>query len=291
MYLVPTTHNKKEVLMASASKAQIKANRENAKRSTGPKTIQGKLKVSQNAITHGIFATTPLLPHENAAEFAALSQEISKVFTPVDAHAAFLVEEIVLTMWRQKRLRIAEAAKVQISMTPEIMAEEINDALKLPFHKRLSAQSISEDQEATYIYWTEILEEFSNLNIKAAPSNLAQVSISAPNVYKRLKNNALKSVLTYDVFMKSPDKIIESLESTKKYAEEYVAANAINHTAYNIAEQMKFAKLFPAGTNLDFLNKYRLQLSAELYRAVEAYKQHCVWRAENFEIEVVEEAA
>ena len=277
--------------MASASKAQIKANRQNAKRSTGPTSIQGKLKVSQNAITHGIFATTPLLPHENAAEFAALSQEISKVFPPIDAHAAFLVEEIVLTMWRQKRLRMSEASKIQISMTPEIMAEEINDALKLPFHKRLSAQSISEDQEATYIYWTEILEEFSNLNIKAAPSNLAQVSISARNVYARLKNNALKSVLTYDVFMKSPDKIIESLESTKKYAEEYVAANAINHTAYNIAEQMKFAKLIPAGANLDFLSKYQVQLDTDLYRAMDAYKKHCAWRMENFEIEVVEEAA
>ena len=277
--------------MASASKAQIRANRQNAKRSTGPTSIQGKLKVSQNAITHGIFATTPLLPHENAAEFAALSQQMSEVFPPVDAHAAFLVEEIVLTIWRQKRLRRAEAAKVQISMTPEIMAEEISDALKLPHYKRLSAQNISKDQEATFIHWKKVVEEFSNLNIKAAPSNLVQVSITAPLVYAQLKQDALKSALTYDVFMKNPDKVIASLESTKKYAEEYVAANAINHTAYNIAEQMKFAKLFPAGTNLDFLNKYRLQLSAELYRAVDAYKQHCEWRAENFEIEVVEEAA
>ncbi len=277
--------------MASASKAQIRANRQNAKRSTGPSSIQGKLKVSQNAITHGIFATTPLLPHENAAEFAALSQEMAKIFPPVDAHAAFLVEEIVLTMWRQKRLRIAEAAKVQISMTPEIMAEEISDTLKLPHYKRLSAESISEDQEATYQKWKKVLEEFSKLNIKAAPSNMTQLSIIAPLVYAILKEDAKQSVLTYDVFMKTPDKVIASLERIKKGAEDFIATNAINHTAYNIAEQMKFAKLFPAGTNLDFLNKYRLQLTAEHYRAVEAYKQHCEWRAENFEIEVVEEAA
>ncbi len=41
--------------MASASKAQIRANRENAKRSTGPKTIQGKAVVNQNAVTHGVY--------------------------------------------------------------------------------------------------------------------------------------------------------------------------------------------------------------------------------------------
>lgn len=277
--------------MASPSKAQIKANRQNAKRSTGPTSIQGKLKVSQNAITHGIFATTPLLPHENATEFAVLSQDIADVFPPIDAIAAGLVERIVLGIWRQKRLRNAEAAKLQISMTPEIMAEEISDVLKLPYNKRLSAKSISEDQESTYIHWTKVVEEFSNLNIKAAPSNLAQVSISAPHVYAQLKSDALKSVLTYDVFMKNTDKVIASLESTKKYAEDFIAANAINHTAYNIAEQMKFAKLIPAGANLDFLSKYQVQLDTDLYRAMDAYKKHCAWRMENFEIEVVEEAA
>jgi len=190
-----------------------------------------------------------------------------------------------------KKIRIAEAAKVQISMMPEIMAEEISDTLKLPHYKRLTAESISEDQEAAFMHWTKVVEEFSNLTIKGVPSNLTQVSISAPYVYRQLKQEALESELTYEAFMKTPEKIIASLEHIKKYAEDFIATNAINHTAYNIAEQMKFAKLFPAGTNLDFLNKYRLQLSAELYRAVDAYKQHCLWRAENFEIEVVEEAA
>lgn len=277
--------------MANTSKAQIKANRQNAKRSTGPTSIQGKLKVSQNAITHGIFATTPLLPHENAAEFAALSQEMAKVFPPVDAHAAFLVEEIVLTMWRQKRLRKAEAAKIQISMTPEILAAEVSQALNLTYPKHITAENISSIQESTYQDWKKVLEEFSKFNIKAAPSNMTQLSIIAPLVYAILKEDAKQSVLTYDVFMKTPDKVIASLERIKKGAEDFLEKNSINHTAYNIAEQMKFAKLFPAGTNLDFLNKYRLQLSAELYRAVDAYKQHCLWRAENFEIEVVEEAA
>jgi hypothetical protein len=49
--------------MASLSKAQIKANRQNSKRSTGPTSATGKVKVSQNAITHGIFAASPLIPH------------------------------------------------------------------------------------------------------------------------------------------------------------------------------------------------------------------------------------
>ena len=277
--------------MTTPSKAKIKANRQNAKRSTGPISIQGKLKVSQNAITHGIFAASPLLPNENAEEFKNLCQGIADIYPAVDAIAAGLVERIILAIWRQKRLRIAEAAKLQISMTPEIMAEEISDLLRLPYNRRISAEAISQDQEDAYNYWKKVVDEFERLNIKAAPSNLAQVSTGAPNVYYQLKQQALKSVASYDIFMKSPDKIIASLESIKKQAEDIVANNEIKHTAYTIAEQMKLAKLIPDGKSVDFLSKYQVQLDTDFYRAVDAYKKHLAWRAENLEIEVTEELA
>ena len=277
--------------MTTPSKAKIKANRQNAKRSTGPISIQGKLKVSQNAITHGIFAASPLLPNENAEEFKNLCQGIADIYPAVDAIAAGLVERIILAIWRQKRLRIAESAKLQISMTPEIMAEEISDLLRLPYNRRISAEAISQDQEDAYNYWKKVVDEFERLNIKAAPSNLAQVSTGAPNVYYQLKQQALKSVASYDIFMKSPDKIIASLESIKKQAEDIVANNEIKHTAYTIAEQMKLAKLIPDGKSVDFLSKYQVQLDTDFYRAVDAYKKHLAWRAENLEIEVTEELA
>jgi hypothetical protein len=37
-----------------ATEKQLKANRENAKRSTGPKTLAGRLKSSRNALRHGL---------------------------------------------------------------------------------------------------------------------------------------------------------------------------------------------------------------------------------------------
>jgi hypothetical protein len=282
---------RKEINMTSPSKAQTKANRQNAKRSTGPTSIQGKLKVSQNAITHGIFAASPLLPNENAEEFKKLSQGIAEVFPPVDAAAASIVERIILAIWRQKRLRIAEAAKLQISMAPEIMAEEISDALRLSYNKRLNAQNISEEQELAYGHWVKVIEEFKSINIQAAPKNLAQVSIQVPLIFAQLKHDALQAVCTYDVFMKSPDKIITSLEKTKKYAEDFVASNEIKHTAYKIAQQMKLAKLIPDGKSVEFLSKYQVQLDTDFYRAVDAFKKHMAWRAENLEIEVTEELA
>jgi len=274
--------------MASPSKAQIKANRQNAKRSTGPTSPTGKLKVSQNAITHGIFAASPLLPHENAKEFSALCLSVADVYPPVDAIAASLVERIILAIWRQKRLRIAEAAKLVISSSPEMMIREINDLLDLSFSKRLDADSISKAQEQTFVYCKELLAEFEGLDIQALPANLALVFDKIPKIYSQLKKDFKDCDTKADLFMASPEKIIESLENMKKYASKYLLDNEINHRAYNIAQQMKLAKLIPDDKSLDLLSKYQVQLDTDLYRAIEAFKKHMTWRAENLEKEVGE---
>jgi hypothetical protein len=39
-----------------STEAQIKANRENAQKSTGPKTAEGKTVVSQNVVKHGLLS-------------------------------------------------------------------------------------------------------------------------------------------------------------------------------------------------------------------------------------------
>jgi len=53
-----------------ASQKQIAANRRNARRSTGPKTPEGKAAASRNAVKHGLSSSrTIVLPGENRQEF------------------------------------------------------------------------------------------------------------------------------------------------------------------------------------------------------------------------------
>src|SRR4051794_31090899 len=55
-----------------ATEKQIAANRANAKRSTGPKTVAGKLRSSRNAFRHGLTCPSPLDPLQVEAFAQAL---------------------------------------------------------------------------------------------------------------------------------------------------------------------------------------------------------------------------
>jgi hypothetical protein len=55
----------REGRVAMASEKQDKANRQNAKKSTAPKTPQGKAAVRLNAAKHGLLSEETLLPSED----------------------------------------------------------------------------------------------------------------------------------------------------------------------------------------------------------------------------------
>jgi len=48
-----------------SSEAKVTANRRNAKKSTGPRTLEGKAIVAQNAIKHGFLAKQDLIAGED----------------------------------------------------------------------------------------------------------------------------------------------------------------------------------------------------------------------------------
>ena len=87
-----------------ATKKQIKANRSNAQKSTGPKTEAGKAASSRNALCHGLTATHAIvLPDENADAFDSLQREVLGDLDPQGALQAALAERIVVLLWRLDR--------------------------------------------------------------------------------------------------------------------------------------------------------------------------------------------
>jgi hypothetical protein len=86
-----------------ATEKQIKANRRNALRSTGPKTAVGKTISSVNSIRHGFYATTVLLPDEDREEFLRLARRIVLAHQPCGVLEEEHVRSIVETRWQLRR--------------------------------------------------------------------------------------------------------------------------------------------------------------------------------------------
>jgi len=87
-----------------ATKAQCRANRRNAKKSTGPRTVLGKAQASKNATKHGLLAQLPVVLTEAQEEWADFRTRIINSQSPIGIVEICFAERIALLFWRMKRL-------------------------------------------------------------------------------------------------------------------------------------------------------------------------------------------
>jgi hypothetical protein len=87
-----------------SSAARIAANRRNALKSTGPRTPQGKQAVRMNALWHGAYAQSPVLPGEDPAAFSLLLVDLRRQYQPVSPEEDALVGHLARAAWRLRHL-------------------------------------------------------------------------------------------------------------------------------------------------------------------------------------------
>ena len=146
-----------------SSRAKQEANAKNAKKSTGPKSAEGKSRSSGNAVKHGAYAIKHLLEGEDKQLYAAIGAEQRSAFKPKTFIEAALVDELIKQLWTLRRLERAERYHLS-----QVRAEGENGSGDTVFHdlaKRISPlgedsaqseKSASEKQrefyERAYIY-------------------------------------------------------------------------------------------------------------------------------------------
>jgi len=110
------------------SERQKAANRANARRSTGPKTPEGRGVVRLNALRHGVLARDIVLPEEDADAFEDLFRRVRANLSSVGPIEEFLVERVIHTMWKLRRLTRAETALLHSrihGLKADRLAEEV----------------------------------------------------------------------------------------------------------------------------------------------------------------------
>ncbi len=86
------------------TRAQIRANRNNAKKSTGPRTEEGKARAAKNSLKHGLLARDAVLPGEDPADFDRQLSALEADIQPANSLEFELVRQIADAQWRMRRL-------------------------------------------------------------------------------------------------------------------------------------------------------------------------------------------
>src|SRR5689334_1195916 len=90
----------------NVTEKMVQANRQNAQKSTGPKTEEGKANSSQNAVQHGLLSEKILLrnlPYENNDEFKTILGGMYNSHNPKNTTEIMLVQRIAVCQWRLLR--------------------------------------------------------------------------------------------------------------------------------------------------------------------------------------------
>jgi hypothetical protein len=123
------------------SPKQIAANRENAKKSTGPKTPEGKALIHLNALRHGLTGQVNLMPDEDQEAHDKFCAAIVESLAPEGALEIQFAHSIAEDNWRMNRGRAVETNMFAIgALHSEIEAgnAQVNAAIS-------AAQTFAED--------------------------------------------------------------------------------------------------------------------------------------------------
>ncbi len=102
------------------SERKIKANRQNALKSTGPKTPQGKSNSRKNSLKHGFYAkdlgTAFPLGIEDPRDFEKLHADLRNEWQPVGVSEDSEIEQIAVNIWRRRRQWSFENADFRLAL-------------------------------------------------------------------------------------------------------------------------------------------------------------------------------
>jgi hypothetical protein len=129
------TYHKGKGIPMPVSKKQLRANRRNAQKCTGPKSVEGKQMASRNAVKYGLYSQDIIITShnlkENKEEYDLLLSSLLDEFQPQTGFQLHLVHKIANSLWRSRRAIRAETAEI----TDQLDNIDIDASLRRQFLK------------------------------------------------------------------------------------------------------------------------------------------------------------
>ena len=130
-----------------ASPAQLAANRANAKKSTGPRTVEGKQRASMSALQHGLAAQTVVLPHEDSLAYDDMRMSLYNQHEPATPDECMLVDQLAAAWWRTVRVRQIETDMLDLQIQTLNNAHPKKGKSKTSDRQALAVRFITEDEK------------------------------------------------------------------------------------------------------------------------------------------------
>jgi hypothetical protein len=125
-----------------ASEKQLRANRENAKRSSGPKTAIGRLRSSRNALRHGL--SLPLTA-DPAASMKA--RQMAQMLVPEGADDAQVMAAVEVAQAHAQLLRVA-AIRSKLMANLDFASADLKQVRRLAALERYERRALTRRQRA-----------------------------------------------------------------------------------------------------------------------------------------------
>ncbi len=154
------------------SAARLAANRENAKRSTGPRTPQGKLRSASNSLKHGLYSLSNFdgFIHNHDIALSVVTNLLDQ-FEPVTPTEVTLVHQLIHQQLRFLQMeylfnqamsgRVDDILKSPVAFLPHIMRE----LDRLPARIQRTIKAIRAEQKIRF----DLLHDNENMEIEPIP--------------------------------------------------------------------------------------------------------------------------
>ena len=270
----------------SSSEQRLAANRLNAQRSTGPRTLDGKSSSSGNATRHGLLSTRLFLDDEDPDEFANLLCDLQGALAPVGAMELALVERIAVTLWRQRRLITAESAALDLGRQARQIASGVSDEFGLKYGSALKEEDLQPVDPDRIAWCTATISEIEALD----QIDLSSLPERAPTVFGQLEEDGEDEGI--EPFLAGHENGLTGyVDQLMVWCREQLREAERRPHVQALAAQVRAKRLILPDEALQVLARYQTTLDNQLYKGLKALREAQEWRLKTFDVraEVTEE--
>ena len=188
-----------------ATAAQVLANRENAQLSTGPTTVEGKAKASQNAVRHNLTARGLIVPLGLEQAFAEVEAILRDSLAPLADLQELVFKRILECAWNLERCRLAEATL--FAQSDDKTLDPLLDTQADPQYARI--QKYARQNENSMLKWMRELSRIqTEFQFRQEVNPLTAEQINTPEIWAQAPQS-LSAICNYQ-------KVLEATQHSAK---------------------------------------------------------------------------